>query len=274
MWNLANEEALDYYCKYLVKSMKENGVTVYRQDFNFAPLEYWQKADAEFYDGRKGICENHYVTNLYRYLDYLCENIDGLIIDNCASGGKRLDLEMTYRSIPFWRSDYNCSYHWDLFNATQSHTYGISFWLPINGSALYMKDEYSARSAIMPLMLMDFYSHQNPEFAYYNEQRDLMAGKYYPLDFGSFDNDKMHAMQYSTEDALAGTAFIYKRADVNDREYTVKLNGLIPSKTYSVYDIDYPEKIYDLTGDELMNDGFTLDLPEGEKAILLMYNAK
>ena len=274
MWNLANEEALDYYCKYLVKSMKENGVTVYRQDFNFAPLEYWQKADAEFYDGRKGICENHYVTNLYRYLDYLCENIDGLIIDNCASGGKRLDLEMTYRSIPFWRSDYNCSYHWDLFNATQSHTYGISFWLPINGSALYMKDEYSARSAIMPLMLMDFYSHQNPEFAYYNEQRDLMAGKYYPLDFGSFDNDKMHAMQYSTEDALAGTAFIYKRADVNDREYTVKLNGLIPSKTYSVYDIDYPEKIYDLTGEELMNDGFTLDLPEGEKAIILMYNAK
>ena len=274
MWNLANEEALDYYCKYLVKSMKENGVTVYRQDFNFAPLEYWQKADAEFYDGRTGICENHYVTNLYKYLDYLYENIDGLIIDNCASGGKRLDLEMTYRSIPFWRSDYNCAYHSDLFNATQSHTYGISFWLPINGSALYMKDEYSSRSAIMPLMLMDFYSHQNPEFAYYHEQRDLMAGKYYPLDFGSFDNDKMHAMQYSTEDALAGTAFIYKRANVMHTEYTVKLNGLITSKTYKVYDIDNPETVYTLTGEKLMNEGIKLALPEGEKAIILMYNAE
>ena len=94
---------------------------------------------------------------------------------------------------------------------------------------------------------MDFYSHQNPEFAYYNEQRDLMAGKYYPLDFGSFDNDKMHAMQYSTEDALAGTAFIYKRANVMHTEYTVKLNGLIPSKTYKVYDIDNPETVYTLT---------------------------
>lgn len=274
MWNLANEEAFDYYCEYLLNSMKENGVTVYRQDFNFAPLEYWQKADKEFYDGRTGICENHYITNLYRYLDYLYENIDGLIIDNCASGGKRLDLEMTYRSIPFWRSDYNCDYHSDLFDATQSHTYGISFWLPITGSALYMQDEYAARSDIMPLMLMDFYAHTNPDFGFYHEQRELMAGNYYPLDFGSYDKNKMHAMQFSADDALSGTALIYKRANVMKTEYTVKLNGLVSSATYDVYDIDNPEKVYTLTGDELMTDGITLALPDGEKAIILMYNSK
>ncbi len=274
MWNLANEEAFNYYCEYLLNSMKENGVTVYRQDFNFAPLEYWQRADKEFYGGRIGICENHYVTNLYRYLDYLCENIDGLIIDNCASGGKRLDLEMTYRSIPFWRSDYNCDFHSDLFEATQSHTYGISFWLPITGSSLYMQNEYSARSDIMPLMLMDFFSNTHPDFSFHKEQRELMAGKYYPLDFGSFDKDKMHAMQYSSDDALSGTALIYKRANVKSTEYTVKLNGLVPSVSYSVYDTDYPETVYNLTGEELMNEGITLTLPEGEKALILMYNAQ
>lgn len=274
MWNLANEEAFDFYCEYLLGSMKENGITVYRQDFNFAPLKYWQYADKEYYGGRTGICENHYVTNLYRYLDYLCENIDGLIIDNCASGGKRLDLEMTYRSIAFWRSDYNCSYHPDLFEATQSHTYGVSFWLPITGANLYMQDEYSARSAIMPLMLMDFFSNTHPDFSFHKEQRELMGGNYYPLDFGSFDKDKMLAMQFSSEDALTGTALVYKRADVTDTEYTVKLNGLLPSQTYSVYDTDYPETVYTLTGEELMNEGITLKLPEGEKAIILMFNAQ
>ncbi len=274
MWNLANEDAFNYYCEYLLNSMKENGVTVYRQDFNFPPLKYWEKADNEYYDGRTGICENHYVTNLYNYLDYLTENIDGLIIDNCASGGKRLDLEMTYRSIAFWRSDYNCSYHPDLFDATQSHTYGISFWLPITGVALWMENEYSARSAIMPLMLMDFYSHQHPDFSYHNEQRELMGGNYYPLDFGSFDNDKMHAMEFITEDALSGTALIYKRANVKDTEYTVKLNGLIPSKTYKIYDVDKPDTIHTLTGEELMNDGLNLPLPEGQKAIILMFSAE
>ncbi len=271
MWNLANEEAFEYYCEYLLNSMKENGITVYRQDFNFPPLKYWQKADNEYYGGRTGICENHYVTNLYRYLDYLTENIDGLIIDNCASGGKRLDLEMTYRSIAFWRSDYNCAYHTDLFDATQSHTYGVSFWLPVTGSALYMQDEYASRSDIMPLLLMDFYSHTHPDFGFYKEQRELMAGNYYPLDFGSFDNDKMLAMQFSASDALSGTALIYKRSEVKDTEYTVKLNGLVPSQTYKVYDIDTPETVYTLTGEELMNSGITLKLPEGRKAIILMF---
>ena len=274
MWNLANEDAFKFYCDYLLNSMKENGVTIYRQDFNFAPYKYWDYADKEFYDGRTGICENHYVTNLYRFLDYLTDNIDGLIIDNCASGGKRLDLEMTYRSIAFWRSDYNCSYHPDLFDATQSHTYGISFWLPITGSALYMEDEYAGRSDIMPLMLMDFFSHTHTDFSYYNEQRELMAGNYYPLDFGSFDNNKMLAMQFSTKDALTGTALIYKREKVTETEYTVKLNGLINDKTYNVYDIDKPDTVYTHTGEELMTEGITLPLPEGRKAIILMFNAK
>ena len=274
MWNLANEDAFEYYCDYLLKSMKENGVTIYRQDFNFAPLKYWQKADAEYYDGRTGICENHYVTNLYKFLDYLTENIDGLIIDNCASGGKRLDLEMTYRSIAFWRSDYNCAYHPDLFDATQSMTYGISFWLPITGANLYMSDEYAARSAIMPLVLMDFYSHQHPDYNLYKDQRALMGGNYYPLDFGSFDNDKIHAMEFVNEEATAGTVLIYKRANVKDTEYTVYLNCLKTATDYKIYDIDNPEKVYTMEGIKLMNYGLTIPLPEGQKAIILMFEAK
>ena len=274
MWNLADEDAFKYYCDYLLKSLKENGVTIYRQDFNFAPLKYWQKADNEFYDGRTGICENHYVTNEYKYLDYLTENVDGLIIDNCASGGKRLDLEMAYRSIAFWRSDYNCAYHPDLFEATQSQTYGVSFWLPITGANLYMIDEYTCRSAIMPLMLMDFFSHQNEEFEYYNEQRAQMGERYYPLEFGSFDKDKMMAMQFSTEDASSGMALIYKRANVKDTEYTLYLNGLHTATKYKLYDIDNPDKVYTMEGIELMNYGLTLPLPEGEKAMIIMFEAE
>ena len=274
MWNLADEEAFDYYCEYLLSSMKENGVTIYRQDFNFPPLEFWQQADIEFYDGRTGICENHYVTNLYRFLDYLTENIDGLIIDNCASGGKRLDLEMTYRSIAFWRSDYNCAYHPDLFEATQAHTYGASFWLPITGTSLWMENEYSARSAIMPLMLMDFYAHQHPDFSFHTEQRELMGGNYYPIDFGSTDKSKIHAMEYITTDSCSGMALIYKRENVKDTEYTLKLNGLIETRSYEIYDVDNPQKIYSLSGKSLMEDGITLPLPEGAKAIIIMFNAE
>ncbi len=274
MWNLADQDAFSYYCEYLLNSLKENGVTIYRQDFNFAPLEYWQKADKEFYDGRIGICENHYVTNLYRFLDYLTDNIDGLIIDNCASGGKRLDLEMTYRSIPFWRSDYNCSYHPDLFNATQSHTYGISFWLPISGSALYMHNEYSMRSDIMPLILMDFFANAHTDFSFYNEQRAFMSGNYYPLEHGSFDNDRVLAMEFSDKDGLNGVVFVYKRSEVLDINYNLVFNGLDTEREYKIYDVDYPEKIYRYSGAELMNNGFNIDFHEGEKAFIIMFNTE
>ncbi len=274
MWNLADEDAFNYYCEYLVNSMKENGVTVYRQDFNFAPLEYWEKADAEFYDGRTGICENHYVTNLYRFLDYLTENIDGLIIDNCASGGKRLDLEMTFRSIPFWRSDYNCAVHSDLFEATQSHTYGISFWLPMSGTAHNMTSEYSSRSAITPLMLMDFYAHTHPDFDYHHEQKELMSGNYFPLDFGNYDKNKMLSMQYMSENGADGVVLIYKRAGVNKNEYTVTLNGLYPDAEYEISDFDGIIEAKKYKGSELMSDGLTIPLPDGEKAIILNVTKK
>lgn len=273
LYNFANDEAVDYLCELIVASLKENKVSVYRQDFNIAPYEFWETADKEYYDGRKGICENHYIANEYRYLDYLKDNIDGLIIDNCAAGGRRLDLEMARRSVPFWRSDYNCIPHDDILEATQSMTYGLSFWLPLSGVVQYNYDEYSARSSIMPLTVETFGTIYSPYFSVYKTQREMMADKYYPLESGSFASDKILAMQYSDDEARDGFALVYKRKDVKESEYTLKLNGLDSDTQYEVYDIDNPETVYTMTGDELMYEGVKLQLPDGEKAFIIMFSA-
>lgn len=274
MWNLANEDALKYFCEFMADSLNKNGVTVYRQDFNFSPDVLWKKADKEFYDGRTGICENHYVTNLYVFLDYLCENVEGLIIDNCASGGRRLDLEMTRRSVPIWRSDYNCAYHVDLYEATQSQTYGLSFWLPLSGTLKYTGSEYESRSSILTCHLDTFGTIFSEHAVDYTEQRELMTENYYPLEHGSYNDKSILAMQYSAEDGSEGTAFIYKRDKVTDTEYTLKLNGLVPDKEYEVYDFDSPADVKTLSGEKLMREGMTIPLPEGEKAIIIMFSVK
>lgn len=274
LYNFANNDAVDYLCKLIAASLVENGVSVYRQDFNIAPADFWEIGDKEYYGGRKGITENHYITNEYRYLDYLTDNIDGLIIDNCASGGRRLDLEMTRRSVPIWRSDYNCAPHDDILEATQAQTYGLSFWLPLSGTVQYNYDEYSARSSIMPLTVETFGTIYSEYFSVYKEQRAMMSEKYYPLEWGGYDNSKILAMQYSSDDALSGTAFVYKRENVEDTEYTVRLNGLVKDAVYEVYSIDEPEKIYTMTGEKLMADGMKLSLPEGKKAFVIMFNSK
>ena len=272
MWNLANDEACDYLSQYISASLKENGVSVYRQDFNYEPLEYWAKADKTLYGGRDGICENHYITNLYEYLDALTANVDGLLIDNCASGGRRLDLEMTRRSVPYWRSDYNCDPHDDLIEATQAQTLRLSFWLPINGTSNYVESEYAARSAIMPTVINTFGTIYSEYYHDFSPLRDLMTEAFYPLTTGNTDTDKYLASQYSLYDGSRGFAVIYRRADAAESTFTAVLSGLDADAIYSVYSYDAPEAKTTLTGAELMNGGFEVSVPEAPQAVILMFD--
>ena len=266
--NFANEGAFEYITNLMLESLRFNGVKCLRMDSNFTPLPLWEDADEKWADGRKGITENHYVSNLYRFFDTLLEKIPGLKIDMCASGGKRLDIETARRSIPLWRSDYNCmdgegNSKPDILQATQAQTYGISFWYPYNGTCAYVEGEYAVRTNIISCS-------QRLE---YFDIRPHMAGNYYPLTYGGLDTSKYHAMQFDT-DGEEGIALIYKRENVEDNNYTLVLNGLYSDKTYVVYDYDKPDTKYEIKGSELMSTGLELEINETPKAVIVCYNAK
>ena len=55
--------------------------------------------------------------------------IPNMLIDSCASGGRRNDLETLRRAVPLLRSDYILEPV-----GNQCHTYGISFWVPFYGT--------------------------------------------------------------------------------------------------------------------------------------------
>lgn len=264
--NFANEECLKYITDFMLESLRYNGVKCLRLDSNFTPLPRWEQADKSWEDGRKGFTENHYVTNLYRFLDTLLEEIDGLKLDNCASGGKRLDIEMSRRGIPLWRTDYNCmdgegTSKPDILQATQAQTYGISFWLPYNGTCAYIYNEYADRTNIISC---------SQELSYY-DIRPYMVDNYYPLTYGGVDTTRYLAMQFG--DADEGMALIYKRENVTDNTYVLKLNGLDPDKTYELYDYDNPEKIITLTGKKLMSEGYEITINDTPKAVIMLYKA-
>lgn len=272
MWNLADSDACDFLSEYISSSLISNGITMYRQDFNFDPLSYWRKADKEYYSGREGICENHYVTNLYRYLDYLLNAVDGLIIDNCASGGKRLDAEMTRRSLPLWRSDYNCGDEFgnlkpDLLEATQSMTAGLSFWFVYTGTNRHFHSQYASRSAI----LTDQSVYQpTAEYAAYSDISKYMTRNYYPLTLGGVSDKNILAMQFG--DKSEGAAIIYIRENTNKDDYVLRLNGLQSGAEYEINDIDNPAFSQTVTGGKLMSDGIALKITERPKAIIIKYS--
>lgn len=265
--NFANEGAFRYITDYMLESLRYNGVKCFRMDSNFTPLPRWEQADKQWEDGRKGITENHYVTNLYKFFDTLLEEIPGLRIDNCASGGKRLDIEMSRRSIPLWRDDYNCmdgegNSKPDVLQATQAQTYGISFWYPYNGTCAYVDGEYAVRTNIISCS-------QRLE---YFDIRKHMVGNYYPLACGKLDTEKYLAMQFDT-DAQEGMALIYKRENVKENTYHLVLNGLESDTLYEVYDYDLPEVKIRKTGKQLMTEGMTLTINDTPKAVIVLYSA-
>ncbi len=267
IWNFAEKNAAEFITEYIGNTLKENGVSVYRHDFNFFPLTYWEDADETLYGGRTGITENHYVTNLYGYFDKLIEMKPGLIVDNCASGGMRLDLEMLRRSVPLWRSDYNCDPHDDLTEATQAHTFGLSMWLPFHGTSFYGENEYTVRSSIYPSYTSGLLSEVSEELTKYNPERENMQKNYYPLIWGNTKD--LLAMQFGN--SSDGSVFVYGRENTKEGEVAIKLSGLDENKTYKVYNYDTPENILSVTGKELMSDGFKLALPDGKSAKIINY---
>ena len=201
-------------------------------------------------------------------LDTLKQDNPGLMIDNCCSGGKRLDIEMSKRSIPLWRTDYNCmdgegNSKEDILEATQAQTYGISFWLPYNGTCAYVEGEYADRTNIISCS----------QRLGYQDVRPYMVGNYYPLTYGGLDTTKYLAMQFD-ENAEEGMALIYKRENVEENKYTLKLNGLDPNKTYVLHDYDSPEATFELTGKALMEEGTELTINDTPKAVIIVYKAK
>ncbi len=80
----------------------ELGVDWIRYDFNVAPLGFWQEAEVE---DAQGLVQLRYINGLYAVLDELMRRHPGLLIEQCASGGRRIDLETIRYGHTFWKSD-------------------------------------------------------------------------------------------------------------------------------------------------------------------------
>ena len=124
--------------------IREAGIGCYRQDFNALVVpRLFDGADAP---NRVGMTEIRHIEGLYAFWDELLVRHPGLIIDNCAGGGQRIDLESISRSVPLWRSDYQC-WPFDPL-AMQTQTQGLAPWVPLSAAVCELPTRYALRSAL------------------------------------------------------------------------------------------------------------------------------
>ena len=121
--NLGDPAARSGLTEMLSGFIDDFGMTWYRQDFNIPPERYWELADTP---DRVGMTEIRHIEGLYAMWDELLRRHPGLRIDNCAAGGRRLDVEMLRRSFATWRTDYRI----DDVAAVEAQTQGLAPWVP------------------------------------------------------------------------------------------------------------------------------------------------
>jgi len=284
--NLGNPQARRFLTDFVCGQIAENRIDCYRHDFNTDPLPFWRAADTE---DRQGMTENLYVQGLYAWWDEMLAKFPHLLIDNCCSGGRRIDLELIGRSITLWRSDFQCypeAFYegWD--EPSQVQLMGLSYWVPLFGAGARCNcDTYNFRGQFGAALTLNYVGFNVPpgsrdeHYAWYakmEEQylraRPFFYGDYYPLTYNTVNPDTWAAMQFDRPDLGEGLVLVFRRSKNRSPELTVSLDGLDPAATYELEDVDTATR-WRATGQDL-RDGWTIKLDQPRTSRLVFYRKK
>lgn len=280
--NMGDKNAREYMKNILYPIIKRVGITMFRVDFNVDPTDCFKAKDEA---DRNGVTELKYYNGLYTFFKDMLKDFPDLVIDNCASGGRRLDYRMCSLATPInCRSDY-----FTIEGANpagfQAHTIGLSRWLPVSGDSGYSctcyrdvpKSTYADRSVYGSHFALAAYqgdlSEQDGKMyqKIVNEARmvrEYMSLDFYPLTGYSYSLHDWCAFMFADYDQSRALVMAFRRELNNSPEQIFKLKGLDENANYQVKNIDdNTEEIY--SGKELLY-GFKIRIPSAEDSRIIL----
>ncbi len=276
--NLGHPEARRWVTDRIHQVLTEQGIDVYRSDFNMDPLDHWRQNDPP---DRQGITENHWLSGYLAFWDELLRRNPNLLIDSCASGGRRNDLETMRRSVPLWKCDYAIEPV-----GMQCQTYGLAQWLPYFGNAGGQLDPYVFRSNMFPAVTKGAWEDRSETRDVrrtdldYDLLRRLIGqwrqiapnflGDFHPLTPYTMNRTNVWiAWQFDSPERGEGFVQAFRRPGA-DPARQLRLRGLDPARRYELIDFDLPGTVK-ATGRELTENGLALDLRNRPNAAVIRY---
>ncbi len=210
-----------------------------------------------------------------------------LLIDNCASGGRRLELETLSRSLTLWRTDYNC---FPALNpdASQLHTAGLAQWLPANSISPCATpgDTYQVRSAFSAGLVFSIGEFNLRDFTHTDypwdwHQRMLAEaarlcpyfyGDVYPLTPCSIAPEAWSVLQLHCPATDTGAILAFRRNESPQTAANYRLHGLRPDHAYVFTDTDTGSTCQ-LPSHQLLETGLPLTIATPRASRLLFYQA-
>lgn len=275
--NLGDPEALKWITDRVDSIIKDSHVSIYRQDFNFDPLPVWVENESEH---RMGMLENLHVQGYLKYWDSLLERNKGLLIDSCASGGRRNDLETMRRAITLHYTDVGYGHH----PIKQKQHREMFEWIPYfrahnmnwdnaeNGSyenGGRPTDEFAFHCALTPALTSMYTYDDSEEHFEIGRKMDAiwraaaeieLSGDYFPITECRCDPHDWYAMQFDDSGNSRGFVQAIRNTLAENDSFTVKLPCIHSGKVYTFTDRESSES-FKMNADELAN-GINISLPK------------
>ena len=279
--DFGNPQVPEFFCGILDRYIKQLGLRYIRWDCNQGELlAYWAARDTA---GRQGISQIRHLEGLHRVEDWVRQKHPEVILENCAGGGLRIDLDSLQRRHTIWISDEKT--HPDI---VRFHLEGLNLFLPGNCQMVafatkaggFLSPETSADIAFQdcfggafgargrlhewPQAMKD---QANKHTAVFKKIRKYLAEDYYLL-----------LPQARTLDSWSGWQFHDPKTDegfvqsfrLRSPKQTVKLplKGLDGGSQYEFTD-PYSGAAFKAPGKTLLAEGLEFALPEMSSRVLL-----
>lgn len=248
-----NAEALKWIQETVYGIIRKHAIDIYRQDFNMEPGPVWREMDAA---DRVGIAEAKHIAGMYKFLDDMRREFPDILQENCASGGRRIDIEMISRAHTYCRSDYYIGPKPadSAFILGQNATLNLMPYLPFQGcefNCVPVGDDYAAFSIISSgtvitpsdfdggIIRRPLTDHETSWFKKVFDvairMRPFYLGDFYPLtsEAGAGD-DIWCAWQCDRPDLKSGFAIFFRRGAAAEPMRTFELGGMDPAASYTV----------------------------------------
>lgn len=278
--NLGNPECRRWLTDHVCKMIQEGGIKIYRQDHNFAPLQFWRQNEAE---DRQGLNENLHVQGYLQYWDDLLERNPGLWIDSCASGGRRNDLETMRRSVPLHYTDYGYGEH----PVKLAFHHVLFDWLPyfkevplswdLSGKSRYEDrvDSFSYHCGLGPMILpcidiqrkdYDFALMRKMLGIWRRAAEFMLNGDYYPLTEPHRSPERWVARQFDCPESGQGFVQAIRLPQCSEESLVVSPQSICRQATYR---LENPEtgEVRKVAGLAMESEGLRFSLPKRQGAI-------
>jgi alpha-galactosidase len=199
-----------------------------------------------------------------------------MLLDSCASGGRRNDIDTLRRAVPLTRSDYLMEPGEPI--SQQMQTLGMAQWIPYFGTGTSGVDPYVFRSQMTPGLITTWDLRRkdgdtDAMRTLINQWRTVSPnyyGDFYPLTSYSLANDVWGAMQFDRPEVGEGFVEAFRRSRSGYETARFKLQGLDPAAHYSVTNLDVTGS-REFSGQELMDQGLEIHLKQAPQSALITY---